>query len=130
MTNEDKMNKEPVFVSESLKTKYILEERADPDLKDEKWRKETHIAAEDLRLYTIQSLPLPSNGSNIHALDFKKKTYVTKPPLEKEAQTKKEHKPLVVPRKEQCACRNISSFLKSEPQSSLNVNPKTLKIPF
>ncbi|KAK2713620.1 hypothetical protein QYM36_009481 [Artemia franciscana] len=89
MTNEDKINKEPAFVSESLKTKYILQERADPFLKDEKLRKGSHIPAEDGRLYIFQSLPMPSNGANIHGLDFKKKTYGTKPPLEKEAQTKK-----------------------------------------
>ncbi|KAK2702700.1 hypothetical protein QYM36_018697 [Artemia franciscana] len=120
MTNEDKMNKKPAFESISLK---ILQERADSDLKDEKWRKSSHIAAEDVRLYISKSLPLPSNGANVHAFDFKK-TYVTKPPLEKEAQTKKEHKPLFVPRKEQLACKNISSFLQSEPQSLLNMNPK------
>jgi hypothetical protein len=138
MTNEDKMNKVRAFGRKVLrrtcefvrkfgrKTEY-LPERVDPNLKDEMWRKGSNIAPDDGRLYTCQ--PLVSNGANIDALDYENKTYEKKPLLEKGTQTEKEHiQKKFIPRKEQCACRYISNLVRSEPQSFLNVNPKTLDV--
>ncbi|KAK2712956.1 hypothetical protein QYM36_011605 [Artemia franciscana] len=108
MTNEDKMNEEPAFVRKGLKTKYFSKEKADPNLKDEKGRKSSDIAAEDDTLYICQPLA------------YENEAYVTEPLLEKGKQTEKQYKPLFTPRKEQCACRNISNLVKSE-------DPRTLK---